>query len=457
MSFEVRTIPTEAYAELAKRDESHFFELKSADRFEPIGKTLSAFGNAEGGRLIVGASDKNSVRGEFAAYADQEHANGHIAEITKMFSLAPEALDINFLKVDGQPGLLLDIEVGKSAPVVSTPDGRVFVRLNAANRELKGQDVQHLAWRKGQASYEDVKTEEDVGCLAESDVFERFKGNLIPEADGAVFLNKEKLGSEGKATVAGVLLFDDAPQATITQSAIKLYRYRSVEKDGDREALAGDPVTVEGPAHTLIYDAVQKTTQLIESIEILGEQGFEQIKYPPEAIHEVICNAVIHRDYAVHDYIHIRVFDNRVEIESPGKLPGHITKKNILKQRFARNKRVVRILNKFPDPPNKDVGEGLDTTFRTMRAMNLKDPQIDERESSVCVILAHEPLASKEKLIQSYLERHGTINNATGRDICFEPSESRMRKIYQKMILAGVLERVPESRGKGAKYRLKTD
>jgi ATP-dependent DNA helicase RecG len=57
------------------------------------------------------------------------------------------------------------------------------------------------------------------------------------------------------------------------------------------------------------------------------------IVYPAEALHEVITNAVLHRDYSVADDVHIRVFENRVEVESPGRLPAHITPQNILAER----------------------------------------------------------------------------------------------------------------------------
>jgi ATP-dependent DNA helicase RecG len=85
----------------------------------------------------------------------------------------------------------------------------------------------------------------------------------------------------------------------------------------------------------------------------------ELVRYPPETLHEIITNAVLHRDYSIADDIHIRVFDNRVEVQSPGRLPAHVTPDNILDERFSRNGTIVRLVNKFPNPPNKDVGEGL--------------------------------------------------------------------------------------------------
>ena len=104
----------------------------------------------------------------------------------------------------------------------------------------------------------------------------------------------------------------------------------------------------------------------------------EAVQYPEVTLHEIITNAVLHRDYSVADDVHVRVFDNRIEVESPGRLPAHITPENILTERFSRNGNLVRWINKFPDPPNKDVGEGLRTAFAAMNQLKLKEPEIDQ-------------------------------------------------------------------------------
>ncbi len=456
MSFFVADIDDVQRTVLRETEESHYFELKAADNFDPISKALSAFANSDGGRLIVGLSDIRENSDRVASYKNQEAANGHITEIMKMFAQSPDSVSIEFLKVKSTAEYLLDVEVEKAPSVISVPSGDVYIRRNAQNLRLKGaQQLQELAWKKGQDSYENIKTEEPEVFVNSSDIFSLYREKMVPATDPVVYLRKEKLSRDGLATVAGVMLFDDLPQSTVTQGAIKIYRYRSIREEGEREELVSDPMTIEGPAHTLIYAAVGETVKIIEDIEVLGAKGFEKIKYPREAIHEVVCNAIIHRDYSINDYVHIRVFDNRVEVESPGRLPGHITLRNILDQRFARNKRMVRVLNKFPDAPNKDVGEGLNTAFNSMRNMNLSEPVIEELDNSVRVVLAHEPLASKEKIVEQYLKRNKFINNTVGREICFEQSESKMRKMFQRMIEAGVLEMVPGTRGRGTKYQLK--
>ncbi len=154
------------------------------------------------------------------------------------------------------------------------------------------------------------------------------------------------------------------------------------------------------------------------------------------------------------DDVHIRIFDNRVEVVSPGMLPAHITPENILSERFARNAAIVRLINKFPDPPNKDVGEGRNTAFMAMREMKLKPPVITQVGGSVMVILSHEPLASPEEVILEYLETNEKITNRIARDLCFIDSENKMKGVLQRMVKKGLIELVPGTTRYSAAYRL---
>ena len=188
-------------------------------------------------------------------------------------------------------------------------------------------------------------------------------------------------------------------------------------------------------------------------MKILGTEELENVHYPPETLHEIITNAVIHRDYSVADDIHIRIFDNRVEVQSPGRLPAHVTPSNVLEERFARNPTIVRLINKFPNPPNKDVGEGLNTAFEAMIRLKLKPPKITEIENGVIVAIRHEPLASPEELVMEYLEMAPEINNTKGRDVCHIGSENKMKRVFERLMERELIERIPGRRGRAAAYR----
>jgi ATP-dependent DNA helicase RecG len=313
-----------------------------------------------------------------------------------------------------------------------------------------------LQMNKGIVSFETETVSADLFEITNSEPIISFLSEVIPTAEPIAWLKKQQLIRNDKPTVAGVLLFAEEPQAIIPKRcAIKIYRYKTTDAVGSRDTLAFNPITMDGCIYDQIHASVNKTVEVVQSISKLGIEGLEKITYPLETLHEIITNAVLHRDYSIADDVHVRIFDNRIEIESPGKLPGHVTVNNILKERFARNGNVVRLINKFPDPPNKDVGEGLNTAFEAMRKLKLKEPVIEQRENSLIVYIRHELLASPEEIIINYLEKNPYINNSKGREICHIGSENVMKRILQRLVDRGLIERVPERKGKASAYQKK--
>lgn len=418
-------------------------------------KTISAFANSDGGDLYVGIMDKKESDRLSNLFPDQEAANECISLVFSQFPEGPEFLSCEFLNLN-ELGLCLHFIVQKTPFVVKSSDGLVYKRQNAADREIKTHDDRmRLDLEKGVRSFEDTAVEAVPDEIKNSKATQLFLSTVIPASnDMAEFLVKERLVAGERLRSCALILFDDNPQSLLPHAAVKIYRYKTLANEGDREDLEGQPTTIEGYCYSAIYDAVKYTKEKIESIPKLGEAGLVNIKYPEEAIHEVICNAVLHRDYSINDYVHIRIFDNRIEVESPGKLAGPVTVKNILRQRFARNKKIVRLVGKFPSPPNKDVGEGLNTAFRSMQQLNLGKPEIEETEASVIVRLKHEPLASKEEIIKNYLLKNRYISNTKAREICNVQSDSIIRKLFHAMIAAGELVKDESTRGKGTKYKL---
>jgi ATP-dependent DNA helicase RecG len=112
------------------------------------------------------------------------------------------------------------------------------------------------------------------------------------------------------------------------------------------------------------------------------------------------------------------------------------------------------LINKFPNPPNKDVGEGLNTAFQAMRAMKLKDPVISQDGGYVKVVLRHEPLATPEEIILDYLKSHDRIVNREAREMCFIGSENKMKRILQRMVGQKLIEVVPNRSLYNAAYQL---
>lgn len=450
---EVNRVTAEEGRRILTLQESHFLDFKSRN-ISParLSHTLSAFANSAGGEVFVGVEEGAPFT--WNGFPRLEDANGHIQVVQQIFPLLNDVM-VEFIQGDTYPGYLLHVTVRKTGDVRFATNQLAYVRLSAQNQVVQGEALERLKFAKGAVSFEDqLVGRASVADLATSKVTRDFMAQVVPRADAAQWLVKQRLVRDATPTVAGVLLFTDEPQAILPKRCgIKIYRHKTSEQEGTRETLASPPVTIEGCIYDQIKSALQHTVSTIQSINVLGPSGFERVKYPEQALHEIITNAVLHRDYSIPDDIDVRIFDNRIEVESPGPLPGHITLDNILSEQYARNPAVVRLVNKFPDPPNKDVGEGLNTAFAAMRRLSLKPPEIEERRSSVIVYLRHEPLASHEELIMEYLESHDSISNSKARQLCHVGSESVMQKVFRGMIQRGMIEPVPGKRGRAASYR----
>lgn len=438
--------------------EGHFIDVKSKEIApNKLSRHLSAFANADGGEMFIGIDeDKQHNEMKWNGFLRQEDANGHIQCFESLFPLGQE-YRYEFFTCKGLTGYILHIEISKSQDIKTASDAKIYLRRGAQSLPVDDRDQrERLKLNKGITSFENYTIKCDLDVITNSYKMNEFMSSVVPTGEPLAWLKKQQIIKEDNVCVSGVLLFSDEPQALLPKrSGIKIYRYKTNAEVGTRDSLAFFPITIEGCLYDQIYASVAKVKEIIEQIKIIGANGLEDAKYPVEALHEIITNAVIHRDYSIKDDIHIRIFDNRIEIENPGKLPAHITPQNILEERFSRNGTIVRLINKFPNPPNKDVGEGLNTAFESMQKMKLKDPIIQVKENSVIVYLKHEPLASPEELVMDYLNSNETITNSIARKICHIGSENVVKRVFERLINRGLIERIPELKGKSTAYRIK--
>lgn len=455
MSIQVLTVPSADVSKLLTIEEGHFSDIKAIEIApKKLTKTLAAFANADGGDLYVGLDEVEGSSHLWRGFNDPEDANGHIQAFEELFPLGGEH-KYEFLKAEAQEGYVLHIEVEKSKSIKKASDGKVYVRRGAQGLPvITPEAIKQLERLKGITSFESETIKYPIEFLTSSESIAEFMENMIISSDPEMWLRKQFLIQEGLPTVAAVLLFSDEPQAALPKrSGIKISRYQTTASEGTRETLAFNPITIEGSIYRQIFSAIGEVIRIIEDEKTIRTDGLSSIRYPREALHEIITNAVIHRDYSISDDIHIRIFDNRIEIESPGRLPAHITPENILHERFSRNGAIVRLINKFPDAPNKDVGEGLNTAFNAMKSLKLKNPEIFERDNSVRVTIKHERLGSPETICLEYLGTHAHIANSKLRELTGIPSENTAKEVFKRLMFLNAIERVPGLNGNKAAYQ----
>lgn len=437
--------------------EGHFVDLKRVEIApSKLSESISAFANSSGGELFVGIAEvTESGARSWRGFATQEAANGLFQVISQMTPLANH-YHATWIVAEGLPGFVLHLLIPKTRDIVFATDSYPYKRHNAQNLRVVGNDgLQRLRLDKGILTFEDDLVNTDLPTITNSETALRFILEIVPSAEPEEWMRKQQLIIGDRPVVAGVLLYSDEPQAALPKrSAIKVFRYGTREEEGRRDQLAVDPVTIEGCLYRQIADAVTQTKELVQDIRTLTPAGLAPVTYPHETLHEIITNAVLHRDYSIPADIQVRIFDNRIEVESPGRLPGHITPQNILEQQSARNPKIVRLIHKFPNPPNKDVGEGLNTAFEAMRKLRLQYPEIEERDHSVVVHIRHQPLASAHDTVMDYLESNQEITNRKARDLTGIRSENAMKNVFLGLKGRNLIEPVPgKEQGGGAAWR----
>ena len=445
---------------LIQKEESHFFDLKSKDvSGKNIQKIAVAFANADGGQFLVGVADESDEpdpEKRWNGFTDLEKMNGILQAI---FTITP-SVDVRyeFLVCEPFPGYVLNVEIEKGAETYKTSADNVYVRHGAQSLPVTDPEkLAQLAFAKGATSFEDQFLQEiPPEQLVESGVLAEFLADYSPKTDPLDFLLGQNILEFRSWTprVVGALLFHPAPSAVIPRKcAVKITRYETREDEPERDHLA-EQVTVEGPSYELIHNSVIEITRLMSSVDVWTTAGLKSLEYPPEAIWEVLTNAVIHRDYSISDDIQVLIFDNRIEILSPGRLPGYVTVENILDSRFSRNAKLVRTLNRYKEPPNKDLGEGLNTTFQKMKEWGLKAPEIREENNYVVVILPHAPLAAPTEAIMAFLSGSETITNRQARELTGIKSENLVKNEFYKLRDEGFIERVPGLSGPKSAWQL---
>lgn len=455
MNFDITSIDEEQKNKLLQLQESYFCDVKSKD-ISParLSKTISAFANASGGDIYIGISENTrSHKKCWDGFANIEDANPIIQVLEKIEPLG-NLYNACFLHENNSNTYVMQVTISKTLSIIKSTDDKIYIRCNAQNLPVDtSEKIRRLELDKGIVHFEnEILPEVPPEAAISSEILDIFSQEVIPRIEKQTWLNKQLLIQSSRLTVAGTLLFTDEPQIYLPKrSAIKVYRYQT-SGTASRDTLHATPITIEGCAYNQIYTAVSKVKETIESMRKLGKQ-FESIEYPEETLHEIITNAVLHRDYSIPTDIQIRIFDNRVEVESPGKLPGYVTVANILESQSARNPKIVRLINKFPNPPNKDVGEGLNTAFEAMSKLRLKPPIIQESSSSVLVIIRHEKLASPEDMVMEYMDSHEEITNRIGRELTGISSENVMKNVFWRLRDRGYLEQIPERKGAAAAWR----
>ena len=374
-----------------------------------LAKELVALSNLNGGRVLLGVDD-----------------NGTILGLTRE---RIEEWVMTVCRDKMRPGVIPFFEVvhglssGKDVAVVSLPQGidvqslwynnrhTYYVRVGSLSREPTPQELSRLFQQRGMLRT-DIRpvsgaTFRDLDLRRLKDYFAQVRQQPIPEDEDEdawqqLLMNTEIM-VEGSITLSGVLLFAELPNRFLPQAGIEAAAFPGKEKEyaaRERTSLRGPMVrladTKGGILETGIVERslefVRRNTPVTAVLED-GARRVEKLTYPPEVIREAVVNALIHRDYLLsHTDIELSVYEDRLEIISPGRLPNGITPERMRAGvRAARNPLLKDVMRDYGYLEHMGMGVPR-RIVRGMREHNQTEPDlIDESERFTLRLYARHP------------------------------------------------------------------
>jgi ATP-dependent DNA helicase RecG len=437
---DIREISKKEVLEYCSKQEDHFFDRKAFGlKGDKVQRIAVALANADGGEFVVGVADEKEFEDPMLRWNPVEKIES-FNEVIANLSMPEPTIDYRcvFLRQKGTRGYVLLVSIEKGLHVHETSKKQVIVRKGAQSQELKGNfKVAELAYAKGQRSYEDelvpgAELEDLESSKSLSDFVKNLPSDKIDPLD--ILIKQNLVDKDWTPRVAAILLFSENPSAILPkQCAIRVARYDTTDEDPERDDLTDDVFSIERPIYCQINEAYEGIVQLLQKHEVWTMEGLKPMSFPKETVWELLVNAVIHRDYSISDNIFVGVFNDRIEIKSPGKLPGFVKVDNILDNRFSRNSKLVRLLSRYPSSPNKDLGEGVNTAFQKMHALGKKLPSIVEDGNFVKVSIHHTLAGDPENIICEFAEKFGSINNKQARDLTGIRNTSKITTIFSKL------------------------
>jgi ATP-dependent DNA helicase RecG len=420
-------------------------------------ETIVAMANTDGGCIVVGIDDpeKTTLAGEARVYGIEENLE-KFDEIKRGFARIMPGIAIDwppqYIATDDGAKHVAIIEVPKSSQYLYQFNGRAYVRLNKGNKELTAHESIQYAYVRG-FEHADSETAEVDLTLLNTTAYQSWaearelNNRPIEEVLFATGLARHDKMKNMLPTRAAVMLFAEFPSSLMrTKCAIRILVYSgTIERYEAVPNLLQTPITIDGPTIQVIAQA-QSTVLTLLRTGVRVPSGFVTTYAIPErAVKEAITNAVIHRDYHTKRDIEIRIFEDRLEIDSPGLFPYNITRRNIGRVRAEgyRNDLLVKHLREFPQPPNLDQNEGIPAMRSAMRAQNLYPPLFFVTKDSIQVVLWNEVESTEWEKLQDYLLKHQYVRNEVARKVTGIIQSQDMTRRFGQWVRQGLLVRIP--------------
>ena len=396
-------------------EEMQVFDRKSVNIAPKVlAIPIIAFANADGGTVAIGISDKTR-RIEGVDYDIQK-----LNELLRVpFDFCVPTVKVEIEKVQcidfkGRENHVLLMHIEPSMEVHANQADEVFMRVGDKSKKLAFEERMQLMYDKGERFFEDKPVPEtDIEDIDLAFV-EKYIAQIGYSKTAMEYLRENKgfiKEKNGKVQIssAAILLFGKNPQLYFPRARVRFIRYEGTEERVGTQMNVIKDVIFEGNILKMITDAVAYLDTQIKEKTYLGEDGLfvTEEEYPKFVRQEIIVNAVTHRDYSIRGTdIQIKMFDDRIVVESPGKLPGLVKTDNIRHTHFSRNPKIAEFLKVYSFV--KEYGEGVDRMCKELEAVGLQDPEYRLNAFMLQTTIRNSTLTDKKPRFGE--ENHGLVD-----------------------------------------------
>lgn len=399
--------------------EGDTFDRKEANLDnEKLAITISAFANTIGGCIVLGISDDKKIKG-FESYKKGK-VNEKLGVFTSNYLKFNPDYEYEIVNVNNDKGnedQILLIHIFPNEKLIRTSKDKVYRRIGDNSIEQKGENLKNLEYATKERIFEDEIVYKSSYEDVDEELVEMYKNKCDLNINNYAFLKARKFlvekNGENNLTSAGVLLFAYDPTIFFQCSKIKVMKVEGEELGTGQNLNIVKEQTFCLPLYKLIIKVREFINSQLREFNHLGENGkFIKVpEYPEGAWVEGIVNAVTHREYTnLGDYIKVFMFDDRLEIISPGNLPRLITIKNMRYERYSRNPQISRVLGDLGLV--KEINEGVKRIYSEMENFFLDEPEFSTpNDNSLKLVLKNNIVMRSKRKIETMLKNDSIDEN----------------------------------------------
>ena len=418
--------------EIQTRKEDQTFDCKSI-KIDPkaLAITIVAFANADGGDIAIGVSDKTRKIEGIDQHTEKlnELLRVPLDFCNPSVSITSELVPC--MDKDGNENHILLMHIPASSELHANQADEAFMRVGDKSRKLSFEERIQLMYDKGERYYEDTAvygaTVDDIDMAAierytELIGYTKSSKQYLQENNG--FLTTNTKGEE-QVSVACILLFGKYPQKFFPRGRTRFIRYKGIEEQVGVEMNVIKDVTFEGTILDQVKDTIAYLETQVEEHTFLGQHGqfVTNRDYPRFVIQEMVVNACCHRAYNIKGTeIQIKMFDNRLVFESPGRLPGTVKPSNIRHTHFSRNPKIAQFLKAYDFV--KEFGEGVDRMCRELEAngtshlsfhlddfiLKITVPKVTEKVTEKDINVTEKVIKTHQEVIEKVIKKAAALN-----------------------------------------------